>query len=511
MNVSTSNPVNLPKAAPAPKETKTFTHNAQDPKVQDNDTISLNVGVDNGILSTDAVKLENKKAVFVFGQLVGLRPDPGYKLTPNADGNHVYPEGHALKTGSIAFSAAANTIKKYNEVSQELTGKKIDWAFGDSQLLISPETGEWPNAFYARQFKGVHFFDHKSISTGDSGEVAAHEVGHAVLDALRPGYLEGTGSETGAFHEAFGDNLAMLMTLQNDQSIDKIVAQTGGTGDLSSGPNLLSDMGEGFGKELGLGERGIRTMLNTFTYKDPATLPERGDENNLGHEVHDFARLWAGAFYDVVDRIADTNRAAGMSPQQALKAAGEESFKLLVGQMEKSPANSETTFKEMAVNLMAADAQFNGGARQDVIKEVMVRRELMSADAAEGIFKSEAPSFSGKVKTQSHTFGDDAGALAGVKFSTKVDQPLFSSFAAVENTSVADEAEKGAKLLLKQGKILFTDKTPELGDLIKQDGTTFSAYVAPNAQGQPELKRVPIVFEDGQFGPFGHQGCNHAH
>ena len=500
MNISSNSPIPQPRPAQAPApaaETKTFTHNAQDPKVHSNDTISISVNNDNGKLSTDSVKLENKKAVFVFGQLVGLRPDPSYKLEPGADGNYVYPEGHAKATGSIAFSAVANTVNKFNEVSQQVTGKNIDWAFGKEQLIVSPETGEWPNAFYARQLEGVHFFDYKTISTGDSGEVASHEAGHAILDAVRPGYLQGTGAETGAFHEAFGDNLAMLMTLQNDTSISKIVAQTGGSGDLSSGPNLLADMGEGFGQELGLGERGIRTMLNKFTYKDPATLPERGDENNLGHEVHDFARLWAGAFYDVVDGISDANRAAGMSPEQALKSAGEESFKLLVGQLNQSPNNSETTFKEMAANLVAADAAYNGGARQDIIKEVMVRRELLSSEAAEGIFKSETPLFSGKTVEREHTFGADAGALSGVKFSTQVDQPVFG-FAPVNN-NVAAEAEKGAKLMLKNDEILFTDKAPDLKDLFRPDGSVYKAFVAPNEKGEQELQRVAIV------------SCDHGH
>lgn len=506
MNINTSNPVIQPKAAPAPKEARTFSHNAQDNKVQPNDTITLNVGEDNGVLSTDAVKLENKKAIFLFGQLVGLRPDPSYHLTPNADGNYIYPEGDKQVTGATAYSAAANTIAKFNDVRASIGAGPIEWAFGEKQLGISPETGEWPNAFYARQFKGVHFFDYKTISTGDSGEVASHEVGHAVLDALRPGYLGGTGAESGAFHEAFGDNLAMLMTLQNDQSIDKIVQQTNGTGDLSSGPNLLSDMGEGFGKELGLGDRGIRTMLNDFKYADPATLPERGDDTHLGSEVHDFARLWAGAFYDVVDGIADANRAAGMTPQQALKAAGEESFKLLVGQMEKSANSSETTFKEMAANLLSADNAYNGGARQDVIKNVMVKRELLSAEEASGLFKSESPEFTGNIRTSSHTFGADAGALAGVQFTTQEDQPVFG-FGPIES-GVKAEAEKGAKILLQQNKILFTDKEPELGDLIKQDGTTYSAYVVPNEHGQPVLKRSTIVFEDGMFG---HHNHNHNH
>lgn len=473
-----------PRQAPAAPK---FNYNAQDPDVLNNDTVSVsNLNPNGGHPSTDTVVLDNKKAVFVFGQLVGFRPDPNYKLNPDQDGNFNYPAGHATFTGGNVFGAASATIDKVNSVRQELVGKPIEWAFGEKQLHLSPETGEWPNAFYARQLKGLHFFDYKTTSTGDSGEVVSHEAGHAILDALRPGYMEGSGSETGAFHEAFGDAVAMLMTLGNDQAVEKIVAQTEG-GDLSSKRNLLSDMGEAFGHALGR-EGGIRTAFNSFTYQDPATLPEQGDEDHLGREVHDFSRLWSGAFYDVLDGISDANRAAGMTPQQALKAAGDEGWKLLVAQMESAPANSETTFKEMAQNLMAGDAQFNAGSRQQLIKDVMVKRELMEKDQA------PTKTFRGpsEVRQESFVFGQDAGALAGVKMTTTVDRPMFGMVEG--DDKVASEAEKGARLMVEDGKVLFTDRTPELGDLIKQDGTVFTAYVAPNAEGEREFKRVPIAF-----------------
>lgn len=516
MHITSSQPLASPQPKPVAKETKSFNNNVQDPDTLSNDTISLGVNASNGEVSTDSVILDNKKAVFVFGQLVGLRDDPKYKLEPNADGNFVFEQNHPSFTGANAFGAAAATVNKYNEVLGELTGKKIEWAFGKEQLKVSPETGEWPNAFYARQFEGVHFFDVKHTSTGDSGEVASHEVGHAVLDALRPGYLGATGPESGAFHEAFGDVLAMLMTLGSDKAVDAIVAQTE-AGDLSSKRNMLSDMGEGFGAAIGL-TGGIRTSFNKFTYKDPATLPERGDENNLGHEVHDFSRLWSGAFYDILDGIADAHRDAGMSPQAALKAAGEEGWKLLVGQMEKSSASSETTFKEMATALLAGDAVYNNGERQELIKDVMTRRELMVP--GQELFKSFSAAFSGQAVEEKITLGDDFGALAGVKLSTQVDRPLFGFAAAesFESSSVAAEAQKGVKLMMQGDKILFTDKEPEFAELFKPDGTMYKAYVAPNAEGERELTKVPIAFCNFTNGPdaihdhgHGHSHSHHGH
>lgn len=501
----TSQPRNAPTSAPRSAE-KTFNYNAQDPDTLESDVVTLDkVTSGEGKVSTESVVLENKKAIFVFGQLVGLRPDGKYRLDPNGDGHFVFPQGHPSFTGANVFGAAAATVDKYNQVLGELTGKSVEWAFGDAQLKVSPETGDWPNAFYARQFKGVHFFDYKHTSTGDSGEVASHEVGHAVLDAIRPGYLQGSGPETGAFHEAFGDILAMLMTLGNDKAVDGIVSQTA-SGDLSSRRNMLSDMGEGFGNALGL-KGGIRTSFNQFVYADPATLPERGDEHNLGREVHDFSRLWSGAFYDILDGISDAYREAGMTPQQALKAAGEEGWRLLVGQMENSPATSETTFKEMAAHLLAGDAQFNDGKRQDLIRNVLTRREMQPEN--EGIFGLSARNFSGQSVEKTFQLGSDAGPLAGVQMTALVDEPTFG-FAPIQSRVLA-EAEKGARLMLASDQVLFTETKPEFGDFFKPEGGVYRAYVMPNEQGVREFHRVPMAFCDFGNGPDSVHEHGHGH
>ena len=518
MHINTRAQAQTPKAQPKPApqekaalEDKEFNYNAQDPATLKSDTATVSVRAKDGGVETESVILDNKKAFFLFGRLITVRDDPNFKMKPNADGNFVFPREHESFTSANAFGAAAATVDKYNEVYGELTGKKVEWAFGDDQLIVSPETGDWPNAFYARQMKGVHFFDVENTSTGNSGEVASHEVGHAVLDAIRPNYLGGAGPETGAFHEAFGDALAMLMTLGNERAVDQLVAKTEG-GDLSAKRNPLSDMGEGFGLALGM-EGGIRTSFNEFTYKDPATLPERGSETELGHEVHDFSRLWSGAFYDVLDGIADANRAEGMSPKEALMAAGEEGWKLLVGQMEHSSESSETTFKDMAANLVAGDAEFNGGKRQELITNIMVKRELLPAGAE--LFKSAPIEFSGNIVDKELTLGQEFGELAGVKMNTKVDQPLFMGLDGAAAPDMSGETEKGIKLMMANDEILFTDKSePDFGELFKADGTAYKAYVATNEEGEKELHRVPLTVcsfghEHGHQGHIHGEGCNH--
>lgn len=495
-----------PKTPPTQPESKVFNYNPQDRQVLGDQPLEVSDVVSrDGKPETDGVKLANKTAVFdALGRLRDIKDDPDFKLEPKADGSYNYADGEDKHTAANVFGGAAATVAKYNQVYSDLTGKKVEWAFDSKQLGLSPETGNWPNAFYARELGGVHFFDHKTTSTGDSGEVVSHEVGHAILDGVRPNYFDGVGAETGAFHEAFGDILAFLMTLTNDQAAEKLVADTGG--DLSAHRNFLSDMGEDFGAALGRAKGGIRNSFNTFKYQDPATLPERGSETQLGHEVHDFSRLWSGAFYDVLDGIADANRAEGMSPKEALKAAGEEGWKLLIGQMENSPSGSETTFKKMAAALMEGDKQFNGGKRQEIIGDIMVRRELLTREQASNVFKSSGPAYSGDVVSKEVTLGGDFGMLAGVKVETLVDQPIFKAFAQSDD-EIAHEVQKGVRLMMDRDQILFSDSTPTLGELFKPNGEAYSAYVSTNEQGQKELHRVPLVVCD--HGDHGHDHHHH--
>ena len=512
MNIRTGKPrFEPPKPKPPVQpENKDFSYNPQDPAVMSDapSTIS-DVWSKDGKPQTDTVKLANKKAVFdAFGRLRDIKDDPGFKLEPKADGNYNYEHGDELHTAANVFGGTAKTVAKYNEVYSELTGKTIEWAFGEQQLGVSPETGDWPNAFYARQLGGTHFFDTGNTSTGNSGEVVSHETGHAILDAIRPNYFGRTGGpETGAFHEAFGDVLAFLMTLTDDRAAEKLAEVTGG--DLKSHRNFLSDMGEDFGRALGRGDGGIRNSFNEFTYKDPATLPERGSETQLGREVHDFSRLWSGAFYDVLDGIADANREAGMSPKDALKAAGEEGFKLLVGQMEHAPSGSNVTFKQMAAALMDGDKQFNAGSRQQLIGDVMVKRELLSPSQVDGLFKSELPTFNGQTVEKEVTLGGDFGMLAGVKVDTIVDQPTFSAFAETDSDIVAT-VEKNVRMMAQDDQILFMESgEPSIGDLFKPNGEAYTAYVSTNDQGERELHRVPMVVCD--HGDHGHDHHGHSH
>ena len=191
---------------------------------------------------------------------------------------------------------------------------------------------------------------------------------------------------------------------------------------------------------------------------------------------------------------------------RALKAAGEEGWKLLIGQMENSPSGSDTTFKKMAAALMDGDKQFNGSQRQKLIGDIMVRRELLTPEQVGGLFKSEGPAFSGEVVNKEVTLGGDFGLLSGVKVETQVDKPMFSLFAQTD-TQVSDEVEKGVKIMMQNDDILFsTDGAPDIADLFKPNGEAYKAYVTTNENGERQLQRVPMVVCD-----HGHDHDGHHH
>ena len=72
-----------------------------------------------------------------------------------------------------------------------------------------------PNAFYDRS--GFLFFESTAAGqttlAGASTDVVAHEVGHGLLDAIRPDLWDTPFLEVNAFHEAFGDCVALLTAL----------------------------------------------------------------------------------------------------------------------------------------------------------------------------------------------------------------------------------------------------------------------------------------------------------
>ncbi|MEZ6016055.1 MAG: hypothetical protein R3F49_13125 [Planctomycetota bacterium] len=173
-------------------------------------------------------------------------------------------------------------------------GRRIAWAFPGGRLILRPHAFRAENAYYDREQGAIHFgyFD---VGTGRqkrvvyaclSHDIITHELGHAVLDGLKPLYYELDSPDVAGFHEYFGDALAMVSSLTMREVVRAIVRERPGKLGLR---NLVSDIALEFGSN-DRGEQPLRSAANRRTMRDL-----RGQ-----WEEHDYSEVLTGAFYDLL-------------------------------------------------------------------------------------------------------------------------------------------------------------------------------------------------------------------
>jgi hypothetical protein len=98
---------------------------------------------------------------------------------------------------------------------ESFAGQFTRWQGNRKKLPLLQDDGVDVNAFYDRSsFSFFHrMIGNGTVFSGASTDVVAHEVGHGLLDAIRPELWDAPFLEAGAFHEAFGDCVAILTAL----------------------------------------------------------------------------------------------------------------------------------------------------------------------------------------------------------------------------------------------------------------------------------------------------------
>jgi hypothetical protein len=250
-----------------------------------------------------------------------------------------------------------------------LTGKFLPRWFGDQRSLpVLTDSGDDLNAFYDRS--SLQFFHHEfggvTVHSAESVDVVTHEQGHAFLDAIRSDFFDVPFIEVGAQHEAFGDCCAILVALEDKRVRDAVIAASP---DLSRGQfveSLAEQLGDAIRREYGpdsVESGALRHALNAFQWADPTTLPSYAPADQLSGEVHSFARVFAGAFYDVVRNIYN----AGKKDSAGLRNASRTSGKLLITALRTVPA-APLIFEGVGQRMLQADVAMNAGANSGAIK-----------------------------------------------------------------------------------------------------------------------------------------------
>ena len=440
-----------------------FSYNPQDETVMDPITIDLNT--EHG-RTAKAPRTENVK--FINGE----------RLKPNSDGSYVFDKG----TKNYVAANSMATIQHTIDSMEKILGYDITFAFGDKQIGLAPDAGVDLNAYYSRDEESLNFFHDfdpvkkETVYSGASGEVISHEVGHAILDSVRPGFLTSWSADTNGLHEAFGDLTALYMSTQNDEVCQLAAQQTGG--DLSK-PSLLSDTGEHMGRAInnkyGIHDADrdyVRCMINDCKWEDPTNIDseEPTPEHPVSTEMHDWSRIFSGAQYDVMAAITKRNMADGMDAASAIKAAGQESMELLTKAVSISPTH-DASYRDIALCMLKIDARSNEGKAHDIILNTFKERNILEeGDDA----PAETMGITAEPRDLTITLnGSEYGKFAGAEVTGKAS----SGIGVMSNPG--DKLAKDMKRLIKNGSILYTEpnQVVEKKDLFDKNGNPYIGVV----------------------------------
>ena len=310
-----------------------------------------------------------------------IPPDP-CQLKMNING---YMGGgydpHTLQGQAAGCYVTINTVAKYL-LSNTITKKNMTkWAVVNV-LNVNPRAGKDFNAFYDRG--GLKFFYNidpiikKMVYTSESADVVAHEFGHAYLDILRPDLWSAQSYEAWAFHESFGDMIAILNIMQYDMILNRALQQTNGS---MSTSNIISRLAEELGKAIYdiSGDKSyalsLRDAVNDFTYLPPSMLNDDEPNSKISREPHSYSRVWTGTWYECMIGFYKQNLASGMSQIVALKMARDTAAKLILHACQY--ADTINFFNSTAQQMLHYDQVQNNSKYSKVMNDVFARRNIL--------------------------------------------------------------------------------------------------------------------------------------
>ena len=302
---------------------------------------------------------------------------------------------YASGTPGFRYWALADAVRRGSDFWRSVltaagrTG--ISWQPG-ATLAIKADEGVDFNAYYDR--KALNFFHDtaagETVYSGESPDIACHELGHAVLDSFRPQLWDSASDEIAAFHESFGDMSALLSGLQTPSLRQAVLNETGGKLYRSS---RLSRLAEQLGWAIrhshpDLVEHDcLRNAVNSFFYRAPDTLPPSGPSSSLSSEAHSFSRVFTGGFFAALGGMLaiESSRPSEADLQQVSFNMGKLLVKAILGAQVVPDF-----FSQVALQMIAEDkAQFKSKYR-DALKSAFVQRGILSLQAAVQISRGPA-------------------------------------------------------------------------------------------------------------------------
>jgi len=289
------------------------------------------------------------------------------------------------------------------ETWERLDGPLARWARGRRRLRLKHNAGVDLNAYYNRS--SLAFFEYRTGAkvtyTGASTDVVAHEAGHALFDVIRPDVWDSYFTEVNAFHEAFGDIWAILTALDDKRTRRALIAAAPSLWKVNFVEATAEDLADGVRHQYGASHPAgaPRHAFNWFVWQLPSTLPLSRPPTELTREIHSFARVFTGCFYDLVGLLWNDQPSWS---EGALWKAAATAGKLLIAGARSAP-ETPRFFQSVGESMVAADRAQNGGANVSHIVEAFgyhgIQVGTVAATSPTSALDGKAPAINRKAMT----------------------------------------------------------------------------------------------------------------
>ncbi len=256
---------------------------------------------------------------------------------------------------------------------EQLAGPLRFWQNGQRSLPVNLDQGLGLQALYDRSQISFYRFDLTQPETyvAASSDAVAHEVGHAILDSLRPDLWNSLLPEVAAFHEGFADCVALLVALFDDDQRSKLFSQAVNPADVlqavNSAETITESIASAFAAFYSPGDPRTlpRQCNNTLQWALPSSLPPHAPGGHLSREPHSFGRVFTGCFFDLAHNLY-THRA--VFDQQGLLDAADLAGRLLVEAVKVAP-HDPRFFQAVGRSMILIDEDSNASANHLAIRD----------------------------------------------------------------------------------------------------------------------------------------------
>ncbi len=281
-------------------------------------------------------------------------------------------------TAEFRYWVAAEALQRAGSFWAALVPKGTSWQQA-TPLTVRLDAGDKLNAFYNRHT--LTFF-HSTVGsttvyTGESPDVIAHELGHAVLDALVPQLWDAMSHEVAAFHESFGDMCAILVGLQLESLRDAVLAETSGLYRTSRLSRVAEQLGWAITQRnpCAADPDSLRNAVNCFAYQPASQLPVSGPASTLSSGPHSYSRVFTGAFFEAMAGMVVTSSRSPTA--DTLLEVSIDAGRLLVSAVRAAPVEP-SYFTSVAGHLLEADRLLFDGKYAAALENGFLRRGILS-------------------------------------------------------------------------------------------------------------------------------------